>query len=123
MKKWMFTGIFILSMWSMRAADVTFIASTFKLGDATLLAGSMDAETDIAVPGVVQKGDAAEAIAVLTRFFETHKVAAFTVAHHADKRDTGFLVGKLATGNGDFRVNIAYSLRENKVIIQSIRIE
>jgi hypothetical protein len=45
------------------------------------------------------------------------------VAHHADKKDSGFIVGKLATGKGDFRVNITYQARDGKAIIQSVRIE
>jgi len=83
----------------------------------------MDTEVDIAVPGTKQKGSGADAAAILTKFFESSKPTDFTVLHNADKNDSGFIVGKLVTGNGEFRVNITYITKGANVLIQSIRIE
>jgi len=114
---------FILSVLSMQAGDITMIVNIFKEGKAADSAAIMDTEVDIAVPGTKNKGTASEAVAILTRFFESVKPTGFTVLHHADKNETGFVVGRLTSGNGEFRVNVTYCIKDNKTLIQSIRIE
>ncbi|MDR3269071.1 MAG: DUF4783 domain-containing protein [Tannerella sp.] len=114
---------FILSVLSIQAADITIITNAFKSGNAVGLTENMDAGVHIAVPGTTRKGNSQEAIDLLTRFFQANKVSGFTVAHHADKKENGFIVGKLPTDKGEFRVNITYCVKDNKVLIQSIRIE
>ena len=64
-----------------------------------------------------------QAIEALNSFFGQHKPTSFTVVHHADKSANGFLVAKLHTEAGDYRVNITYKAENNTAIIQSIRIE
>ena len=115
--------VFALSVLSIYAADITTIINSLKEGKASGIVGNMDTEVDITVPGETKKGTGAEAVAILSRFFESEKPTGFTVLHHADKTETGFVVGKLTTGKGEFRVNITYGTKDNKVLIQSIRIE
>ena len=115
--------VFILSVLSISAADITVIVNIFKEGKAFALEGNMDMEVDIAVPGAANKGTGAEAVAILTRFFESEKPSNFTVLHHADRNDSGFIVGRLTTSKGESRVNITYNTKDEKVLIQSIRIE
>ena len=115
--------VFILSVLSIYAADITMIVNVFKEGNASKIAQNMDTEVDIAVPGAANKGTGAAAVAILARFFELDKPTGFTVLHHADRKESGFIVGKLITGKGESRVNITYGTKEDKVLIQSIRIE
>ncbi|MDR0845345.1 MAG: DUF4783 domain-containing protein [Tannerella sp.] len=114
---------FILSALSMQAVDIASVSKAFKEGKASAIAGNMNSEVDIAVPGTSKKGTGSEAIAVLDSFFRSCKPTGFTVAHHADKKETGFLVGKLATEKGEYRVNVTYYTKDNTFFIQSIRIE
>jgi len=123
MRKIVCIVVFALSVLTLKAVDITMIINAFKEGKAAGIAGNMDTEVDITVPGATKKGTGAEAVAILTRFFESDKPAGFTVLHQADKNETGFVVGKLTTGKGDFRVNITYGTKDNKALIQSIRIE
>ncbi len=83
----------------------------------------MDNEIDIALPGSSNKCDANGAVSMLNTFFSKNKPIGFTVVHQADKQDSGFLVGKLATSSKNYRVNVTYKIEGNKPIIQSIRIE
>ena len=115
--------VFTLSVLSLNAADISMIVNVFKEGNASGIAGNMETEVDIAVPGAANKGTGAEAVAILTRFFESDKPTDFTVLHHADRKESGFVVGKLTTGKGEFRVNITYNTQDDKVLIQSIRVE
>jgi hypothetical protein len=106
-----------------QAVDINPISAAFKAGNASSLASFMDQEVDIALPGVSKKCPAGEAVNLLNAFFQTGKPGNFTVVHNADKKESGFLVGKLATTKGEFRVNITYRTENNKAIIQSVRIE
>jgi hypothetical protein len=106
-----------------QAADMNPISAAFKAGNASSLTSSMDEEVDIAVPGSAKKCNAVEAVALLNSFFTSNKPVNFAIVHNADKKESGFLVGKLATAKKEFRVNITYRTENNKAIIQSIRIE
>jgi len=123
MKKVACTLAFMLLVLSVEAGDITKIVNIFKEGKASGSAVIMDEEVDIAIPGTTKKGTGKETEGILTLFFESFKPADFTVLHHADKNETGFVVGKLTTGNKEFRINITYCVKGDAVLIQSIRIE
>ena len=107
----------------LQAADVTPVSNAFKAGNADLLKNNMASEVDVVTPGVSKKGADSDAIAILKSFFQAHKPTGFTIAHHADKNESGFLVGKLTTANKAFRVNITYTIKDGKMFITVIRIE
>ena len=123
MKKILFTLAFFAATLHLQAADIAPIITAFKSGNADLFKGMMAADVDLVTPDVSKKGNADEAIAHLKKIFQTHKPTGFTVAHHADKNDSGFVVGKLTTANRDFRVNITYTVKDGKMLITIIRIE
>lgn len=106
-----------------QVSNTSPISAAFKAGNAASLASGMDKEVNIAVPGSTKTCNAGEATELLNSFFLSNKPAGFTIVHNADKKETGFLVGKLATPKKEYRVNITYRTENNKVIIQSIRIE
>ncbi|MDR2680956.1 MAG: DUF4783 domain-containing protein [Tannerella sp.] len=114
---------FVLSVLGMQAADITPVSNAIKAGNADLLKDRMSEEVDISVPGTSKKASGNEAVAILKNFFQANKVTEFTVAHHADKNESGFLVGKLATSKGEYRINITYTTKDGKMLIQIIRIE
>lgn len=123
MKKLIFLFAFAIIAFGIHAADVGPITNAFKSGNVSSIATNMAKEVDIAVPGKSNKGEGKDAIVILTDFFSKNKPTAFNVAHNADKGDTGFLVAKMPTANGEFRVNVTYCVEGNKILIQSIRIE
>lgn len=123
MKRILITLAFLLSIFSIKAADITTITNAFKGGNASALTASMDAEVDMAIPGSAKKTNSSEATALLNTFFNSNKPSGFTVLHHADKKENGFFVAKLPTASGEYRVNITYRSEGDKAIIQSIRIE
>lgn len=114
----------------LRAADIAPISNAIKAGNADLLKNILDTEIDLVIPNSDGDGEVAshkcnanEAINILKNFFRAHKVSTFTVVHHADKNESGFLVGKLTAGGSQYRVNITYTLQNNRLHIQTIRIE
>ena len=94
-----------------------------KSGNTGVLSGSMYTEADVSVPGVSQRASAAEAAAILGRFFQGNPPTGFTVVHQADKNGGGFVVGKLQTASREYRVNITYVLKDGRALMQTIRIE
>ena len=123
MGKILFSIALTVSTLCIQAADITPVSNAFKAGNADLLKNNMASEVDVVVPGVSKKGNGSDAIAILKSFFQAQKPAGFTIAHHADKNESGFLVGKLTTGNKEFRVNITYTIKDGKILITVIRIE
>ena len=123
MKKKLFTLALSILFLQMQAADITPISNAFKAGNADILKEMMAAEVDIVVPGVSKKGRNNDAITILKSFFQDNKPAGFTVAHHADKNESGFIVGKITAAIRDFRVNITYTVKDEKILITIIRIE
>ncbi|MDR2913713.1 MAG: DUF4783 domain-containing protein [Tannerella sp.] len=123
MKKILFTLALIISALSIQAADITPISDAIKAGNTDMLKDKMAGEVDIVAPGASKKGTGSDAIAILKSFFQANKPTGFTVAHHADKNDSGFFVGKLTTESKEFRVNITYTIKDGKILISIIRIE
>ena len=123
MKRFLLTCALLCAFCSLQAADLAGITKAFKEGKAETLTGKMAATIDLALPEKTLTCAGDQAIEALNSFFGQHKPATFTVVHHADKSDNGFVVAKLHTEAGDYRVNITYKAENNTAIIQSIRIE
>ena len=123
MKRFLLTCALLCAFCSLQAADLAGITKAFKEGKAETLTGKMAATIDLALPEKALTCAGDQAIEALNSFFGQHKPASFTVVHHADKFANGFLVAKLHTEAGDYRVNITYKAENNTAIIQSIRIE
>ena len=122
-KRFLLTCALLCAFCSLQAADLAGITKAFKEGKAETLTGKMAATIDLALPEKTLTCAGDQAIEALNSFFGQHKPASFTVVHHADKSANGFLVAKLHTESGDYRVNITYKAENNTAIIQSIRIE
>ena len=123
MKRFLLTCALLCAFCSLQAADIVSITKAFQEGKAETLAGKMTETIDLALPEKTLTCEGDQAIEALNSFFGQHKPASFTVVHHADKSANGFLVAKLHTEAGDYRVNITYKAENNTAIIQSIRIE
>jgi len=123
MKKTLFTLTLSIVILQMQAVDITPISNAFKAGNADMLKEMMAVEVDMVTPGVSKKGNGSDAITILKSFFQDNKPTNFTVAHHADKNDSGFIVGKINTADREFRANITYTVKDEKILITIIRIE
>ena len=123
MKQILITLTLIIATLSMQAADITPVTNAFKAGNADMLKDLMASEVDVVTPVASKKGAPNDAVTILKSFFQSNKPTGFTVAHHADKNDSGFIVGKITTANKDFRVNITYITKDGKILITIIRIE
>jgi len=123
MKYILLTIALTLSSLSIQATDITGISEAFKAGDVSELVAIVNEEADLTILKTTTKCDGTEAVELLNAFLEANKPSDFKVLHHADKNDSGFFVGRLITESKEYRVNVTYTVEEDKLTIQSIRIE
>ena len=123
MRKILFFLALALSVLTTQAADIKPISDAIKVGNADTLKDKTAENVDIVIPGTSKKCTGNDAIVILKSFFKENKPTGFTVAHHADKNESGFFVGKLTTDDKEFRVNITYTTKDGKILITVIRIE
>ncbi len=123
MKRFLLLIALVVAAISVQAADITVITTALKTGNATNLQTCMDKSVDMALADKSKICNAQEAVSMLNGFFGSNKPSAFSLLHHADKKDSGFLVAKLTAGNKSYRVNVTYKVEGDKEVIQSIRIE
>ena len=123
MKRFLLLIALVVAAISVQAADITVITTALKTGNATNLQTCMDKSVDMALADKSKICNAQEAVSMLNGFFSSNKPSAFSLLHHADKKDSGFLVAKLTAGNKSSRVNVTHNVAGDKVVIQSIRIE
>ncbi len=122
-KRTLFTAILLFAFLSADAADISTFSQAFESGNAALFKGKMNEQVDISIPAISKKTNGNEAIEILNAFFEKHRPVKFSIAHHAERKESGFFVGKLETETTSFRVNITYLTKDEQVFIQVIRIE
>jgi hypothetical protein len=123
MKRFLLVIAFLAAVAGVKATDISALQSALKGGNASSLTSSMGEQVEVAIPGTNKKCSGTDAVNALASFFGGNKPTDFKVLHQADKADGGFVVGKLPTAKGEFRVNITYTNKNNKPVIQSIRIE
>ena len=56
-------------------------------------------------------------------FFTKNKVSGFNVNHQGKRDESSFVIGTLATTNGNFRVNCFLKKVQNQYLIHQIRID
>ncbi len=123
MKRFLVLLIFVFHVISLQAADITVITSALKTGNVAAIQKNLSQSVDMALTGDQKICDAKEASKMLNVFFTANKPTSFTLLHHAEKKDSGFFVAKMKAGGNSYRINVTYKMADNKVFIQSIRIE
>ena len=61
--------------------------------------------------------------AAMQEFFTENKVSGFNVNHQGKRDESSFVIGTLATTNGNFRVNCFLKKVQNQYLIHQIRID
>lgn len=99
------------------------IPAAFKTGDAQRLENYMDEKIYLIVPGLKQQLPRKKAKETLSVFFSKNKPSDFKTIHQSEQNNSGYMIGKLLTGNGEFRVHILMKIIDKKYIINQLRIE
>ncbi|MCK3683927.1 DUF4783 domain-containing protein [Maribellus sp. YY47] len=127
-KKISIVAILFLSLMAFHASAQVpkDIIKSFDTGDSKLLSGFFNQDVELVVldnDNVYSKAQAEQIVASFFKSFPPIEKSAFTVIHNSEKEDPKFVIGKLQTTKGNFRVNFLLKKTGAKEYIHQLRIE
>jgi len=121
MKKRVLVGMtaLLLSLSLLMAQEIPAgVITAFKRGSSQELSKYMGDKVNLVLQGRSTSVDKQKATAMMQEFFTENNV------NHQGKRDeSSFVIGTLATTNGNFRVNCFLKKVQNQYLIHQIRID
>lgn len=102
------------------------IIKSFDTGNSKLLSDFFNQDVELVVldnDNVYSKAQAEQIVASFFKSFPPIDKEAFTVIHNSEKEDPKFVIGKLKTTKGNFRVNFLLKKTGTKEYIHQLRIE
>lgn len=126
MKKRVVLLLTCLFIWlsSVFAQDVPVgVIVAFKKGNSQELSRYLGDKVDLIIQNKSTDADKSTAEGAMTDFFSMNKVSSFNVNHQGKRDESSFIIGTLATANGNFRVNCFFRRVQNKYVIHQIRID
>lgn len=99
------------------------IISAFDNRSSAVLCNYLDTEAGLQLPGTTGTFSADAACDYICQFFQTNVPQTFQVMHQGTSNESAFLIGKLVTSNGTYRVNVLTREVSGKQRIQQLRIE
>lgn len=116
-------GLFLFAS-TLLAQDVPVgVVVAFKKGSSAELNRYLGDKVELIIqnrPATVDQQSAEKTMGV---FFADNKVSGFNVNHQGKRDESSFIIGTLATVNGNFRVNCFFKKIQNKYLIHQIRID
>ena len=117
------TGLFVYVS-ALFAQDVPVgVVLAFKKGSSQELNKYLGDKVDIVIQERSTNADKPTAESEMGAFFMDNKVSGFNVNHQGKRDESSFVIGTLATTNGNFRVNCFFKRVQNKYLIHQIRID
>ncbi|WP_300812749.1 DUF4783 domain-containing protein [uncultured Bacteroides sp.] len=95
----------------------------FKKGNSQELNRYLGDKVDLIIQNRSTNMDKQLAENEMASFFSSNKVKGFDVNHQGKRDESSFVIGTLATVNGNFRVNCFFRRVQNKYVIHQIRID
>ncbi|EKU87982.1 DUF4783 domain-containing protein [Bacteroides oleiciplenus] len=126
MKKRVVLLLTCLFVWmsSLSAQDVPAGAiAAFKKGNSQELNRYLGDKVDLIIQNRTTNANKKTAEETMAAFFDDNKVSSFDVNHQGKRDESSFIIGTLATKNGNFRVNCFFRKVQNKYVIHQIRID
>lgn len=119
---WIAGLLFATSM--LFAQDVPVgVVVAFKKGSSQELNKYLSDKVDLIIQNRTTNVDKQAAEETMGTFFTDNKVSGFNVNHQGKRDESSFIIGTLATTNGNFRVNCFFKRVQNKYLIHQIRID
>lgn len=127
MKKIRFIGVcFLLVLSSFTVQDgIENVIGALKSGNSAGLAKFFDSYVDITMPEKSSNYSKSQAEIVLKDFFSNNGVRDFEVKHKGENEgnNSQYCIGTLLTKNGNYRVNVFMKSKNDKLVIQELRIQ
>ncbi|MCH5329093.1 MAG: DUF4783 domain-containing protein [Coprobacter sp.] len=124
LKKTILLGLFMLMSAAGYSQDaIQQISAAFRSADTAALELLLDDKVQIAVNGQQQLLSRKEAGKEIALFFTKNNPSGFSVIHQSRKGQSQYMIGRLDTESGGFRVYCLISTDKNRNKIAQIRIE
>ena len=117
------TALFIGTSLLMAQGVPDRVIEAFKKGSSRELGRYLSEKVDLTIVGKSTHADKSAAEKVMGDFFLRHKVGSFIVSHRGKRDESEFVVGTVATADGNFRVNCFFRKVGTNYVIHQIRIE
>ena len=114
-----------LPLLAMTQGSLQQITSAIGKGNAEALAPFFDASVEISILEDVDIYDKQEAVSVVKGFFATHAPKGYSQVHEGTSKgkDSRYVIGKLNTSDGAYRVYLYLRSEGDKEIIQELRFD
>ena len=101
------------------------VIGALKSGNSAGLSRYFDNYVDITLPDKSNSYSKSQAELILKDFFSNNGVKTFEVKHKGENEDnkSQYCIGTLQTRNGNYRVNVFMKNKEDKMLIQELRIQ
>jgi len=99
------------------------IILSLKSGNATVLSEYFNQNVELVVLENDNVYSKAQAKQIVNNFFNSYKPVGFSVIHNGGKEGAKYVIGNLATNNGEFRVYFLLKQNQGKDYIHQLRIE
>ena len=99
------------------------IILSLKSGNARVLSGYFNQNVELVVLDSDNVYSKAQAQQIVGNFFSTNSPESFSVIHQGGKEGAKYVIGKLGTENGMFRVYFLLKKSDGKDYIHQLRIE
>ena len=101
----------------------TAVINAMNSGNSGELSKYFNTNIDLFVTGNEDVYSRTQAALILKNFFNAHPVTGFSVLHKGENPEAKYVIGKLSTGNGEFRVSIFLKMQDGKLLMNKLRIE
>lgn len=118
-------GLFVVFSSFTGQEGIDNVINALKAGNSSGLARYFDSYIDITMPEKSNNYSKSQAELVLKDFFSNNGVRNFEVKHKGDNEGNNgqYCIGTLLTKNGNFRVNVFMRSKNDRMVVQEIRIQ
>ncbi len=118
----LFAGLFLMAA-PAKAQIPDAIILSLKSGDARALSEYFNQNVELVVPDSDNVYSKAQAQLIVSDFFSSHAPQNFSVIHQGGKEGAQYVIGKLGTQKGTYRVYFLLKKSGSKDYIHQLRIE
>ncbi len=99
------------------------VIDALRNGNSAEIAKSFDNTVEITLPAKSNSYSKSQAELILRDFFNNNPVKGFEVIHKGENGGSQYCIGTLDTKNGPFRTTLFMKQKNNKLVLQEIRLE
>lgn len=123
MKKFLKYGLIGLVFFLSSFISIDDVVSAIKAGNASQISKFFDNTIEITLADKSNTYSKSQGELVLNDFFNSNAVNGFEIVHRGENVGAQFIIGNLATKNGNYRTTIFMKQKGDKQLLQELRFE